>query len=657
MPIKWWLFSPFVILTAVNPALSLDTFELNEIVVTGTRTEKRLLDSPVRTEIVTHSEIERHHARDLKEALKHVPGLLLKPNRKNGFEAWMQGFDSDRVLVVLNGEPLTPSTGSTIDLSQIGSLNIERVEIVKGATSALYGSSAMGGIINIITKKPERPLVYNLTLDSGSFNDHNLGQSSNPARHTVAGHVSTQQPFWSFSGTASLRHNEGFDLDKDTLAYEGARGDKANLDVRLAYTPNENTEFYFAPRYYYENINHNMDAFAPGIGEIKRIQREEAERFHTTLGTEIDGKDGRRFRAWLVTDIWNDMTEQDVPSTPQVEQQRDADIKLYRAELQWDQPAGDRHLITTGVLAGHTTLNQSQSGRSSEVDNADKQNFEAYIQDDIFVNARWQLIPGIRIQEDSDFGFKTTPKINAMYSPNWISNITTNIRIGYGKGYRVPNLKERFFRFDHSALGYIILGNKDLQPEQSDSYQLGIEFAHADRFHFDISLFHNRAKKLIDTDLREIEDGIQIFRFINIDRAQTQGVETSLKYRFSSLFDMKTSVSWLDGEDKRSGQRLPELPEWVVKLALDYQLPSWRTRISLLGTHQSEEYNNLSHTSKTPAWTTWDIKINQPLSRKFSLFAGIDNITNEHRDPHKPGEDFRPLEPRFIYAGIRYGNQ
>jgi len=136
--------------------------ELREVVITGTRTEKPVLEAPVRTEVVGRQEIEKTHARDLKEALEDVPGLLIRPNQKSGFVAWLQGLDSDRVLVVIDGEPISPSTGSSVDLSQIGTALIERIEIVKGATSALYG-----GGINIITRKPAQPLSYQLNLDKG----------------------------------------------------------------------------------------------------------------------------------------------------------------------------------------------------------------------------------------------------------------------------------------------------------------------------------------------------------------------------------------------------------------------------------------------------------------------------------------------------------
>ncbi|NOY84144.1 MAG: TonB-dependent receptor [Nitrospirae bacterium] len=165
MPLITWLV--FIFFSGISNAIAEETeaderfgphLELDEMVITGTRTEKKLLETPVRTEVVTREEIEQSHARDLKEALEDVPGLILRRTHgKQGESVGMQGFDADRILILLNGERLSATAGSTVDLTQIGTADIERIEIVKGATSALYGSEAMGGVINVITRKPKKP--------------------------------------------------------------------------------------------------------------------------------------------------------------------------------------------------------------------------------------------------------------------------------------------------------------------------------------------------------------------------------------------------------------------------------------------------------------------------------------------------------------------
>jgi len=644
----------------MTAALADDAFELNEVVVTGTRTEKPVLEAPVRTEVVSREEIEKTHARDLKEALEDVPGLLLKPiHGKSGYEVWLQGMDSDRVLVVLDGEPVTPSTGSSVDLSQIGTASIERIEIVKGATSALYGSNAMGGVINVITRKPIRPLSYQVSLDGGSYGNKNLsGDSSDITTRHLSANLALKRSDWYAQFNGSLRDKDGYTLDPDTFRTEGEEGKKANVDLRLAWMPDDKTEVYIAPRYYREDISNNVSSFAPGVGEIKRKKNEDARRIHATVGVDHTLHDGGRLRGWLLQDNWRAVTQQDVIVTPEVEQERTAEIDLYRAELQWDKPWGKNHVFTSGLLLGQATLDQYQDkvgeSRITEVDGKDKRNVEAYLQDDIFIGEQWELVPGIRVQDDSDFGFYAAPKINAMFTPTWFADITTNIRMGVGRGYRVPNLKERFFVFDHSHLGYMVIGNDELEPESSDSYQLGIEFARPGKFRADLTLFHNRIKNLIDTRSnpeKSAQTGLSILDYQNFARALTQGVELSGNL-YLGRFEMKGSYTLLDSEDRDTGKTLKERPRHQLRLGADYENKAWGTTLTLRGVYQSEEYFNSENTLESPAWTTWDVKLTQAVSKGLKVFGGIDNLTDEHRDPNTV-HDNRPVAGRFVYLGLR----
>ncbi len=663
--LTWTAFRPVVaeqqsIYKPSSDKSSRAAVELREVVITGTRTEKPILETPVRTEVVSRKEIEKTHARDLKEALEDVPGVLLKPILgKSGFEVWLQGFSANRVLVVLDGEPITPSTGSAVDLSQIGSADIERIEIVKGATSALYGSNAMGGVINVIPRKPEQALAYSVTLDGGSYGNKNLsGNSTDIAARYLAANLAIKQPGGYLQVNGSLRNTNGYDLDPSTFRSEGAAGTKSNLNLRLAWTPNNNTEIYISPRYYRENISNNISIFAPGVGEIKQQKKGDARRLHTTLGMNHALPNGGRLRAWLLQDDWRDVTQQDAIATPEVEQERTAEIDLYRAELQWDQPWGKNHVFTSGLLLGQASLDQYQDRvsetRANEVDGAQQRNIEAYLQDDIFIGEHWEIVPGIRVQNDSDFGFYAAPKINAMFSPDWFASVTSNVRMGMGRGYRVPNLKERFFVFDHSQLGYLVLGSNTLQPERSDSYQLGIEFARPGDFRADITLFHNRIKNLIDTRInpdKSAQTGLSVFDYQNFARAITQGVEFSGNI-YLGRFTLKGSYTLLDSEDLDTRKTLKERPPHQVKLGGDWQNKAWGTTLTLRSVYQSTEFFDANNQLESPAWTTWDLKLSQAVSNKLKVFAGIDNLTDAHRNPNVV-HDNRPEAGRFAYLGIR----
>jgi len=638
-----------------------DIIVLREVVVTGTRTEKMRLEAPVRTEVVTRSEIEKTHARDLKQALEDVPGLMLKANQKNGAVAWLQGLNADRVLVVIDGEPISPSTGSSVDLTQIGTMDIERIEIVKGATSALYGSSAMGGVINIITRKPVKPISYQLSVDGGSYGSKNInGKPVDANTRRLATKLTTRNKNGYLKLNADLRGNKGYSLNPNSYRAEGETGTKNNVGLRLAWTPDDQTEFYIAPRYYRESISNNiLSAFTPGVGYIKKKKSEDATRISATLGAERQFENGGRLRGWVFRENWQDVTQQDVISTPEIDQQRDAESDLYNAELQWDKPWGENQVFTGGLLLRKETLNQYVSvpgqSRRTEVNGEQKNTLEAYLQDDIFLGEKWELVPGVRVQNDSRFGFYATPKINLMYTPTWIHGLTTNVRLGLGRGYRSPNLKEQYYVFDHSQLGYMVLGSVGLEPESSDSYQLGFEFARQGNFRFDISLFRNNITNLIATRInpeKTAQTGLSIFEYDNYAQVQTQGVELTGNHYFGAL-NVKGGYTLLDSLDVITGKTLKERPRHLLKLGVDYEHKPWGNTVALRGVYQSEEFYDADNLLTSPQWTTWDLKMTQKITNGIKMFGGIDNLTDEHRDP-AVYYDNRPASGRYYYLGVQF---
>ncbi len=642
-----------------------DPLAVDEVVITGTRTEKTLLEVPVRTEVVTREEIERKHARDLKEALEDVPGLLIRQTHgKQGESVWMQGFDADRVLILLNGERLPASTGSTVDLTQISAADIERIEIVKGATSALYGSEAMGGVINVITRKPQKPFRLNIQMDSGSFGNKNL-DSAGFGGEMGAAHLmlsmALKRPRWNFQWASDLRRSEGFDLGGLESRTEGDSGRRWNIDPRLTLTPSGGGELYVSPRFFKEKKDRQFSIQVPGIGESRRTFKEEAEKWHLTIGGKWPFPGGSRLSGALVYEDFKDVSIQDILDSPQVDQQRKGEIKHNQAEFQWDLPVGEGHLFTMGVLAGYERLSQEQVrfGASTTTviqeikPDAKRTHYEGYFQDDIFLTPHLELLPGFRYQNDSDFGGFAAPKINIMVTP--VPSV--NIRLGYGKGYRVPNLKERFFFFDHSALGYQVIGNPGLQPEESDSFQAGLEYWPGKVFRGEVNIFYNRIKALITPRLnpeKSQQSGLQIFDYQNVDRAITQGVEVSFRYAPRPFLSFKTGYTYLSAKNKVLNRELTERPRHQVKGEVLISIDQLGATLSLGGVYQSRVFVDAQNTVTSPAWTVWDLKWNQELTPKITAFAGIDNFTNLHRNPDRSGiDDLRPSNPRFIYGGIR----
>jgi len=656
--------STTIILSALGSYAYAET-TLDEIIVTtGTKTERKLLDVPVRTEVVSKKELQDTHARDLAEGLKNVPGLLLKSiHGKSGQEVWLQGLDANRVLVLIDGKPVSASTGSSVDLSQIAIGDVDHIEIVKGAVSALYGSEAMGGVVNIITKRSDKPFSYSLVVDTGSYGDKNVGDQFNN-KHIKAD-LSKNSKHWHIRLTADMRDKQGTDLNKSTWRFEGDAGTKSNFSAELGYINESGTEFTIKPSYYHEDLSKNFSSFAPGIGEIKKKKKEKASRKNITLSLKHPLKNDGKLSGWYIHEDFKDVSQQDVVSTPAIDQVRTANLSFDKAEIQWDQPVGEQHLFTVGLVSFKGSLKQTQTKQQGsktlfidEINGTKKRsNTEIYLQDDIFINDKFEILPGFRYQDDSDFGAHAAPKINLMYMPEWSDKFDTKLRFALGKGYRVPTLKDRHFVFDHSALGYMVLGNPKLQPETSTSISLGVEIAKQGKFRSEVSLFHNTVKDLISTDKNDAKSaatGLDIFNYVNVGRTKTQGVDISTSYTVSPTLSGNLSYSYLKAIDLETDKHLTSRPAHQVKLKLNYKLPQYKADISLFGNYQSKEYVNSSNTITSPAYSTFDLKLNKEIRKGTKLFLGIDNLTDTHRNAPSTGHDFRPTSGRFIYAGIRF---
>ncbi|RLU00154.1 TonB-dependent receptor plug domain-containing protein [Ketobacter sp.] len=643
---------------------------LDRVVVTGTRTEQMMVDSPVRTEVIDRQDIERQHARNLQEALQVLPGALLnKIHGKTGYEVWLQGIDSNRVLVLIDGEPVSASTGSSVDLSQIGSVNIERIEVVKGATSALYGSNAMGGVINIITRQSDQPLSYALRGDLGSYGDQNInGDPSSHAQRSAAGYLAARHDLWygnlNFDGVDS----DGFQPYPSSWDQLGPTSQKGTVRGKLGFTPSQGQDLFLAAELYDEDTEYRYTEPNPGNPDY-RTKREQATRTTYRAGGTWQGQAFGELSIKLFSETFEDTTEQDSAATAFLEQQREAELETNKLMSQWTLNLGHNHRLTSGLDYAEESLSQSRLKRSSatevEIDSElagqqpQRDNLELFLQDEIFIGERLRVLPGVRYQSDSDFGDHVTPKINGSYDLGALNSDHTNmLRVGIGQGYRVPNLKERYYLFDHSEHGYVVNGNPELQPESSDSVQLGWVYATPNLFQFEINFYYNKLTDLIETGLVEPasadNDWITQFAYVNVAEAETRGGEFSTRITPTANTRFNLAYTYLEAKDLTTGNDLGKRPRHQVKGGIDYN-PWSPLTLSLLGQWQSDAWYDLENQHKSPAWSRFDFKLNYQITRQLKLYGGVDNLTDTQRD-FTNSFDLRPDEGRFMYLGLQLGN-
>lgn len=638
-----------------------DYFQLETVVVTGTRSERALADVPVRSEVIRKEQINQQHARNVAEALRYVPGLLLKPIiGKNGVEVWLQGVNGDRVLVLIDGKPLTASTGSSVDLTQIAVTDLERIEIVKGASSVLYGSNAIGGVINLITSQATAGLSGQVSADIGSLRDGNAEAIDETALNALLAYRN-EKLTTRLSG--SFRQGEGYDLDKSTYFDDGEAFVRYNIDGYVGYQIRDAVEIYFQPSFYHEDKHYPFSTFAPGVGDIQKEYQEIASRQRYLLGSRYQGgsQSGQLYGFY---EIFTDKTRQDVLVTPEMDFQREARITLAQIEGDYNLLLGEHHFLTFGFKWLEEGFDQKQIEQQGdiitvdqEVADAKRNALEFFVQDDFFISERLELLFGLRQQYDSDFGAFLAPKISLLYrQADPQDNYSVRWRLSVGTGYRVPNLKERFYFFDHSNLGYILIGNPDLEPEKSLSIQLGAEWLIRKNLIADVNFYYNAIDDLISTDLDPAESArrnLQVFRYLNIGRARTQGVELGVNWQIHPLYRLSGNYTYLKAEDRDSGKFLTRRPQQQFKLGIHASIPGWHSSLDAYLVGQTKEYIDSDNQQTSPGWTQFDLKLNRDFRAGLTGFIGVDNVFDRVADPNDLN-DLSPTRGRFIYTGLRY---
>lgn len=636
--------------------------KLDSILVTGTRTERVLADVPVRTQVVTAADIQKTHAKDLQEALQYVPGLQLRPiHGKTGSGIWLQGIDANRVLILVDGNPIAASTGSAVDTSQIAVTDIQRIEIIKGAASAMYGTSAMGGVVNIITRQHKKPIAASITASSGSWGEQDFKNTPFSQRH-LKGQVALNSEAWGFSIMADVRDQEGWTATPNSISNEGYIGNKLNLASQLQYRFAPDFKFTLSPRIYQEDLTNGMSEFAPGIGNVKVDKKEQTTTLHLGARLEQGNKNEFNWSINALTENFKGETAQDKPATTRIDQQRNTDMDQQLVALQFNYPIGKHHLSFGGQVSEQSmdVVQYKRSGSSSErlveVDDATASTQELFMQDSWFIGEHLELLPGFRLHRDKEAGTHLSPMMNAMLFQTLASGDRINLRLGVGNGYRVANLKERFFVFDHSQFGYKVMGNPNLEPESSVSYQAGIEWLKAsNNARLELSVFRNDITDLIESDQDLAESAaqnLQIYRYQNFEKARTQGVElvafTPLAYGLS--FDL--GYTWMQATDRITGKDLPSRPEHLVKVGLDWQTPLTGLQLSAKAKYESRQFTDSSNSNATKAFTVLDLKANYEFFEHWTAFSGVNNATNTQKDFTQA--DNRPEEGRFIYFGLAW---
>jgi outer membrane receptor for ferrienterochelin and colicins len=639
-----------LLLVLANTAIASSETDYQEhIVVTGTRTVKLLSDSPVLVDVISGETIAKISQGTLAQALNYIPGVVVKRSVKDGYNIQMQGFNGDHVLVLIDGQSIISPTGSSADLDQVPASNIAQIEVIRGAASVMYGSSAMGGVINIITKKSNEPT---LKLDYDISQYHGNTINDDDFNHTVKIHAVENIFGWNTQLNTLLIDDQGFDYDSKTVSQDAASVEKQFITFN---TNKAHESLITSIKYQWLSDKKRRDSSAiPGQSEIIFYQTDVNQQ-QIDLG--LQSVDNVK-EPWQLNARYIDHQE----TSGQSNSLRDTNIVLSEFNGQKIFQFDGIELVTGGVIHADKLDQYKPEEGIIEIDNESRSSGELFAQGN-WVKTDYQILAGMRSQYDSDFGWHNALRLSAM--KNFIVDKSkVQWRAGIGQSYRVPNLKERFYIFDHSALGYMVLGNKDLTPETADSVSSSLTFNStlADNLfdlRSDINLHYSDTQDLIDSVIdpeKSEEAGISIYQYQNINQAKIYGFDVSTELTFSQ-WKTQLSYSYLTSKDDNN-QRLLSRPRHQIKFNINYDIDAYDIELITYAVYQAGEAVPGSYQGvENNAYTTVNAVFNQTLSKELSWRMSIDNIFDQHKSPSADSKnlfDIRPVSSRTISAGISY---
>lgn len=646
---------------------------LDDMVVTGTRTPKSLKEGPVKTEVVGEAEIKERRLRNAAEAILEIPGVTLSnATGKTGQSAVLQGLGGEHVLVLIDGAPVLQNSSAGVDLTQISANDIQRIEVVKGGASALYGGQAMGGVINIITKRPKEGFSYELDLMKEFFPADKSAAGArrqvNPsAPNQIKGLASARQGANAWK--LSLSRQAEASIDRDLLTVTRDTPDLEKNQVGLFYERDlgERRKVNFEAGYADESATTYAARLQPDTLYRAVENRGDINRLRARAGYQVSPSESSTVSVYVLGERVDDRLDmEDDPATPAVESSKSAVLDRQRIETQWDFSPTEEHVVSLGAVVeaqkldqrNRTAINETTTYDSVEVGGRSQNSIEIFAQDD-WIRDRHEIITGARLTHDPAFGLHIDPKINWLHPTNWFDGHTTSLRASIGTGFRRPNLKERYYLLDHrSFAGYVVYGDENLRPEESVSAQVGLEVARGQDYSVNGNLFYNRVGGLITTT--EIATGTseRAFRFANLDRVQIQGLELAGAWKFAQAWRLSPSFVYTRARDEGSGLYVPNRPFYLGQLNLLYEFSRERGNMNATLRYSGDSYADIANTEAYPGYSVVDLRYNRPLNRNLEIYLGIRNLLDERRATMIDGTaqvyDLRPATGRTVFVGLNF---
>ena len=608
-----------------------DSVDLEPVVITASHSPKALKDAPVVTRLITLHDIKIADATNIQDMLtQEIPGLEFGLAMSQETSLNMSGFGGNAVLFLVDGERMAGETMDNVDYNRINLDNVGRIEIVKGASSALYGSNAVGGVVNIISRENIEPRTANVNSRFNSFGNewrHGATFSFNKAKwnsqtsfqHTKIDPVDLPKAHSAEEVAMELmKKAQGLPYDESVLNDDSdisrLYGQKTyNVKERLTWRPTEQLTLIGRGNYFFrtserDTHDYHFNGYSAGLKGRYTWNKDR----HLDLSYAFDQYDKANF-------------------LPDGSRTHDHDYSNQQHVLHalYSHSFGKNHLIL-GADYMHDYLTTYQF-----VDNANhaQDNVDGYAQFDWNITNQLNIVGSVRYDYFSASAQKAlTERLAVVYKFPWMT-----FRANYASGFRAPSLKEMYMHFDMGNMGYMILGNPDLKPEKSHNFNVAVERTNRirnsgvlnGRYNFTLMGYCNIFDKRITTIDGGLYEGMESALYWNEDGIKVWGIDMSLGHIWDCGVSFRLNYSWMHetGNVIYSQFSQPRSHSFTWRVGYDHRFSRYYALDAALS-GRSQGKPQSGSTNVDQGYTIWKLMLQHHIWKGINLNTAVDNIFN-----------------------------
>lgn len=544
--------------------------QLDEVVITGTRTPKKIKDVPIYTKVISSTAIQNSGNRSLISLLENeLPGLDFNSNAGVP-NINMHGLGGNYVLLLVDGERIAGETRNNMDYAMIQPDNIERIEIVNGTSSTLYGSNAMAGVINIITKKNKKSFESTVSAIGGDYGYENYNASAGIKRKNYS---LQSNLFYKANGNYFLKdrspekriYADRIESEPTLRTTEVEGGHSYSAEQKVSYTAIEKLRLtakagYFKRERYNAGVEGSvMHNLYSNFTTVLTADYRWAE--GQNLSVSYNFSDYRKYNFYHVVDLTK----------------RDYLDKIQSVRVVSQNKLNATNELTTGIEYLEQSLDTYMFAGNASFDNSSK---SAFVQHDYKINEKLNLLSGLRLDKNSSYGEHLSPKIalKADFSEAW------SLRTSYAGGFRSPSLKELYTNWDHLGM-FQIIGNPELKPEKNSNIMATLTY-NKPKFNLALNVFYNKITDKIGLFQNSSFDTIQ---YRNFDKQSIYGTELNADFKIFPQVTLQAGYSFVNDGLRENGHNISPTRPHSANAKLDYFIMrgNYFASFSLAGRYRS----------------------------------------------------------------------